>query len=218
MIRYTKEYIQALLDKYMDGETTLEEEDILTRYFRGKDIPQEWEDYRLLFQEIDSMRPQSKISGRWIGWCVAAAVMAGILFVTIPKSQTEHQNSESLVAEADTTKILQSGKSQEGIHRDNSRDSVFQQNPGSVPVIQQPTQTKKRSLRKLEPTIHDYDKAYALMAEAEQELQEGERQMEQAHLEIVEAQLAAYGYIPVTQEDGTIIYINEQTNYIAYEE
>ena len=28
MIRYTKEYIQSLLDKYMDGTTTLEEEDI----------------------------------------------------------------------------------------------------------------------------------------------------------------------------------------------
>ena len=33
-----------------------------------------------------------------------------------------------------------------------------------------------------------------------------------------DTQLAAYGYIPVMQEDGTIIYINEQTNYIAYEE
>ena len=50
MIRYTKTYIKDLLDKYMDGTSTLEEEDILANYFRGKDIPQEWEDYRLLFQ------------------------------------------------------------------------------------------------------------------------------------------------------------------------
>ena len=27
-----------------------------------------------------------------------------------------------------------------------------------------------------------------------------------------------YGFIPVKQEDGTIVYINEQTNDIAYEE
>ena len=73
-------------------------------------------------------------------------------------------------------------------------------------------------MRKPEPTIHDYDKAYALMAEAEQEQMEAERQIEQAQQEIVEARLAAYGYIPVMQEDGTILYINEQTNYIAYEE
>jgi hypothetical protein len=56
------------------------------------------------------------------------------------------------------------------------------------------------------------------MAQAEQERQEAERQIEQARMEIIEAQLAAYGYIPVKQEDGTIIYINEQTEYIAYEE
>ena len=70
----------------------------------------------------------------------------------------------------------------------------------------------------MEPTIHDYDKAYALMAQAEQERMEAERQIEQAQREIIEAQLAAYGYIPMMQEDGTIVYINEQKNYIAYEE
>ena len=58
------------------------------------------------------------------------------------------------------------------------------------------------------PTIHDVDKAYALMAQAKVE----------AEVEAIEAQLAAYGYVPVMQEDGTIVYINEQTNFIAYEE
>jgi hypothetical protein len=56
------------------------------------------------------------------------------------------------------------------------------------------------------------------MAATKQELQETERQMAQCQQEIIEAHLAAYGYIPVMQEDGTIIYMNEQTNYIAYEE
>ena len=64
----------------------------------------------------------------------------------------------------------------------------------------------------------DYDKAYALLAKAEQEVKDVERQMAQCQLEIVEAQLAALGYIPVMQEDGTIIYINEQQNLIAYED
>jgi len=81
-----------------------------------------------------------------------------------------------------------------------------------------PIQTKKRSIRKLKPTMHDYDKAYALMAQAEQEQRDVELQLEQAQQEIIEAHLAAYGFIPVKQEDGTIVYINEQTNDIAYEE
>ena len=56
------------------------------------------------------------------------------------------------------------------------------------------------------------------MAKAEQEQQEVEQMMAQCQQEIIEAQLAAYGFIPVKQEDGTIIYINEQINDIAYEE
>ena len=39
-----------------------------------------------------------------------------------------------------------------------------------------------------------------------------------AKLELFDAHMAAYGYVPVIQEDGTIIYINEQENLIAYEE
>ena len=66
--------------------------------------------------------------------------------------------------------------------------------------------------------MHDYDKAYALMAQAEQEQRDVERQLEQVQQEIIEAHLAAYGFIPVKQEDGTIVYINEQINDIAYEE
>ena len=68
----------------------------------------------------------------------------------------------------------------------------------------QPVQTKKRRLRKPEPTMTDIDKTYALMAEAEQE--------------VIEAQLAAHGYIPEMQEDGTIIYSHEQTELLSYEE
>ena len=64
----------------------------------------------------------------------------------------------------------------------------------------------------------DHDKAYVLMAQAEQEIRDVERQLAQCQQEIVEAQLAALGYIPVMQEDGTIIYIKEQQNLIAYED
>ena len=208
MIRYTKTYIKDLLDKYMDGTSTLEEEDILADYFRGKNIPQEWEDYRLLFQEIEAMKPQPKTSKRWIGWSVAAAIVAGILYVAVPRQQTIHQQADPLMAQSDT--IVQS-----------SEQAPIELAPDTMPKQKEqvlPIQTKKRSIRKLKPTIHDYDKAYALMAQVEQEQREVEQQMAQCQQEIIEAQLAAYGFIPVKQEDGTIVYINEQTNDIAYEE
>lgn len=43
--------IQDLLDKYMDGATSNEEEATLRKYFEehGNDIPEEWESYRALF-------------------------------------------------------------------------------------------------------------------------------------------------------------------------
>ena len=208
MIRYTKTYIKDLLDKYMDGTSTLEEEDILVNYFRGKDIPQEWEDYRQLFQEIEAMKPQPKTNKRWIGWSVAAAIVAGILYVAVPRQQTIHQQADPLMAQSDT--IVQS-----------SEQAPIELAPDTMPKQKEqvlPIQTKKRSIRKLKPTIHDYDKAYALMAQVEQEQREVEQQMAQCQQEIIEAQLAAYGFIPVKQEDGTIVYINEQINDIAYEE
>ena len=208
MTRYTKAYIKDLLDKYMDGISTLEEEDILADYFRGKDIPLEWEDYRLLFQEIEAMKPQPKTNKRWIGWSVAAAIVAGILYVAVPRQQTIHQQTNPLMAQSDT--IVQS-----------SEQAPIELVPDTMPKQKEqvlPIQTKKRSIRKLKPTMHDYDKAYALMAQAEQEQRDVELQLEQAQQEIIEAHLAAYGFIPVKQEDGTIVYINEQTNDIAYEE
>ena len=207
MIRYTKAYIKDLLDKYMDGTSTLEEEDILADYFRGKDIPQEWEDYRLLFQEIEAMKPQPKSNKRWIGWSVAAAIVAGVLYVAVPRQQTIQQ-TEFLMAQSDT--IVQSS---EQVPLEIAPDTMPKQKEEILPI-----QTKKRSIRKLKPTIHDYDKAYALMAQVEQEQREVEQQMAQCQQEIIEAQLAAYGFIPVKQEDGTIVYINEQINDIAYEE
>ena len=171
MTRYTKEYIAKLLDKYMDGTSTLEEEDILADYFHHGNVPEEWEDYRQLFSEIEAMKPQPKVKKRWIGWSVAASV--AVLFIAIMWQQTE-----TITVAPDTT---------------------IQQE-----VQPQPVQTKKRRLRKPKPTMTDIDKTYALMAEAEQE--------------VIEAQLAAHGYIPVMQEDGTIIYIHEQTELLSYEE
>lgn len=46
--------IQNLLDKYMDGATSNEEEATLRKYFEehGNDIPEEWESYRALFGYI----------------------------------------------------------------------------------------------------------------------------------------------------------------------
>ena len=54
MKAYTKAYIQSLLDKYLDGLTSLEEERLLGEYFRTQSVPPEWEDYREMFAWFDN--------------------------------------------------------------------------------------------------------------------------------------------------------------------
>lgn len=222
MIQYTKEVIEKLLQKYMDGTSTLDEEAILAQYFQGKNIPEEWLCYQQMFQEIEAMKPQPKTHRRWSVWGIAAAaVVIGVLYLAVPPRQTELVPAAPLTAQADTTAKQ---AAQSDVQSETRIDTVAAHPVMPVETPQQPVKkAKKRSMRKAEPTIHDYDKAYVLMAEAEQaktRMVEATAQVEQAKakMEIFNAQMAAYGYVPVMQEDGTIVYINEQENLIAYEE
>ena len=209
MIQYTKAYINELLNKFMAGSSTLEEEDILSQYFAQSHIPTEWEQYRLLFAELEAMKPAEQPKHRWLRWSVAAAVTLITLLTiwgSLSHSQNEQIMADNEVAQADSIIPVVT-------HEEVQTDTTHQQK--GKDVHEKP---KKQSLRKSQPTITDHDKAYALMAKMEQERLDAEQQLEQCQQEILDAQLAAYGFIPVKQEDGTIVYINEQTNYIAYEE
>lgn len=97
--------IQNLLDKYMDGATSNEEEATLRKYFEehGNDIPEEWESYRALFcyigfekmnlsqnlQEEETEIDKKEASrSRWLkyfGTSVAAAAIIAFLIVGIQK-------------------------------------------------------------------------------------------------------------------------------------
>ena len=209
MIKYTKEYIAKLLDKYMDGTSTLEEEDVLAHYFHSGNVPEEWEDYRQLFSEIEAMKPKRQ-NRRWAFWGVVAATVAGLLYMAVPSKQVDLQpDNAALTAKTDTARAIQ------------PRETEMDRKTDSVEIIRdepRPMQSRKRRLRKTEPTINDYAKTYTLMAEAAKGQQEAEEQITQCRQELIEARLLSLGYIPVEQEDGTILYINERTKYLAYEE
>ena len=192
----------------MEGMSTLEEEDTLHQYFTRSDVPAEWEDYRMLFAEIDSMRPTEKSRRRRWPWSVAAAVVAALVMFGVTQSLQKNRPEPGVTAQVE------------------EKDSVIipkavEARPDSTPMPkhqqQAPSSTKHR-LRKPQPTMTDYDKAYALMAEAAKEQQQVEQEMEQAQQEILHAQLKASGYVAIQQEDGTIIYTNEPKEYFAYEE
>ena len=97
--------IQNLLDKYMDGATSNEEEATLRKYFEehGNDIPEEWESYHALFsyigfeqmdlsqilkeeeKEIDKKEASRSRWLKYFGTSVAAAAIIAFLIVGIQK-------------------------------------------------------------------------------------------------------------------------------------
>lgn len=98
--------IQNLLDKYMDGATSNEEEATLRKYFEehANDIPEEWKSYRALFsyigfeqmnlsqilkeeeeKEIDKKEASRSRWLKYFGTSVAAAAIIAFLIVGIQK-------------------------------------------------------------------------------------------------------------------------------------
>ena len=57
-IIYNKNKIEPLLHKFMEGLTSIEEEEALGAYFRSEEnIPQEWEAYKKMFGYFDDGMP-----------------------------------------------------------------------------------------------------------------------------------------------------------------
>ena len=215
MIHYTKEYIGQLLERYMEGTSTLEEEDIIADYLKGNDVPEEWLPYQQMFQEIDDMRPKQR-SKRWIGWSIAAAIaIALVAYVSVLSQQTAQQPAAPLIAKSDSTSMKQE------IVIEKAKPDTVQEQPWQV----QPAKPQKRSRRKPQPTINDELKASILMAEtkrkqreAELQLMETEMRLQQEEVQAIMLQMKALGYVAVRHEDGTIYYINENEKDIVYEE
>lgn len=91
-----KEHISNLLERFMNGESTLAEEELLSRYFATHEVDAEWEPYKQMFAYFDSgmadeaqpaaakeaeQAPQPNVVRlRWLR--VAAAAVVALLLAT----------------------------------------------------------------------------------------------------------------------------------------
>ncbi len=108
--------ITQLIDKYFQGETTLEEEKELRQFFLQKDVPMQFQKYRPLFALLEKERASGlnndfdeqffqkmqttpkkprirSLSYRWIGAVAASAILALSLWWLYPQVETNATDS-----------------------------------------------------------------------------------------------------------------------------
>ena len=87
--------IEQLLQRFMDGLTSVEEEHRLGDYFRQNDVPEEWSAYKEMFAFFDEGMPQGRYDeprkqrnrrpvALWTAFVAVAAAVA-LFFIMLPK-------------------------------------------------------------------------------------------------------------------------------------
>ena len=214
MKRYSQHQIKALLDRFMDGQTTVEEEALLAEYFRSSDVPAEWEDYRLMFSYFDhgmegdlvpveQQRPTLTrlIGRRWWGIAAAACITAAIVATAVL-----HQ-PESTTTVPETPEIA----SNENTPIRETQDDASQQTTPEQPVETQNLASRAATGKTGHNRKNSHMSQRRLQAENAKLARENERlQRELADLKrrafIID--LEANGFRAVQDEDGSIVLID----------
>ena len=214
MKRYTQQHIQDLLDKFMNGLTTLEEEAALGDYFRTHEAPEEWEDYRQMFGYFDRgmegelITPQAQeqpfmrlMGRRWWGIAAAAAITTLIVGTTVlyhPTSTTQPVVAEVAQEEPQeqTTPI---GETQNFASLQTTPEQpVETQNLASQTAAVKTSHKRKSNVRRLRAEN-------AKLARENERLQ---RELADLRRRAFIIDLEANGYKTVMNEDGSIVLID----------
>ena len=231
MKRYTQQHIQDLLDKFMNGLTTLEEEAALGDYFRTHEVPEEWEDYRQMFGYFDRgmegelITPQAQeqpfmrlMGRRWWGIAAAAAITAVIVATVVlhnPASTTQPVVAE--VAQEETQeKATPIGETQEQatpIGETQNFASLHETEQSPETSITQPVETQNlasqtaavKTSHKRKSNVRRLQAENAKLARENERLQ---RELADLRRRAFIIDLEANGYKTVMNEDGSIVLID----------
>ena len=214
MKRYTQQHIQDLLDKFMNGLTTLEEEAALGDYFRTHEVPEEWDDYRQMFGYFDRgmegelITPQAQeqpfmrlMGRRWWGIAAAAAIAALIVGATVfyhPTSTTQPVVAE-VAQEEPQEKATPIGETQNFASLQTTPEQpVETQNLASQTAAVKTSHKRKSNVRRLQAEN-------AKLARENERLQ---RELADLRRRAFIIDLEANGYKTVMNEDGSIVLID----------
>ena len=203
MKRYSQQQIKALLDKFMDGQTSVEEEKALANYFRTHDVPAEWEDYRLMFDYFDRgmdgelLNPQAPVlplsrqmGRRWWGIAAAAAITAAVVgTVSLHRPSTITPQPPTVMAQTDN-------------------DTLVPPPVVEVSPQQLASAIPKRPLNPVHPVRPSTRHLQAENAKLTRENERLQRELEDLRRRAFIIDMEANGFRAVMNEDGNIVFID----------
>ena len=220
MNRISEKDIDALLLRFLDGHTTVEEERILERYFSQDDVPERLADYQTMFRwfaggmqgDVCVVR-QAKHRGtrkvRMLRWMAAAAVLLlGILtLTTVLKESHEPVITLQKQIEKPATPAV-------SVERSNEEPIEKMQKPKPMSIAKD----RKRKASNPKKTISDKVSMEMVMAENKklrEEMAEIEEEMAELRRQVIISQMETRGYRAVYMEDGSICFENSENQIIT---
>lgn len=201
MNAYTKEYIGQLLDRFMNGMTTLEEEVVLADYFRHSAVREEWTAYKEMFAYFDGGMKQEKSTRKGLRkvWLAAASIVAlGILtFMLWPRPE------QPSVAEVRKTVVPPPVK------QDSAKIA-----PAPVPAprsLRSNPRLMSKNEQRNRPLVHKEEALQKLEAENAQlkaQLESIQQEIEQIREQVFISEMQTRGYQAVYLEDGNIQFVS----------
>ena len=230
---YSKKYIEGLLEKFMKGETSLDEEKALNEYFSGAaDVPSLWRDYKALFESFDEGMPVEPASA------MATATEGGIFMKSHRSRNIMLAACMAGVAVGIALAVLAPKwhipKAEDSL-ASNIQDSSIAASEGTqvaAPIAQIPENISPEPVQALPKSSHVltrqvFSKPVAISGQAEEDVANEElvkqiRQQvikiaaRQAKAKILDAVLASQGLVRAEAENGEVVYvINNDENTIA---
>lgn len=101
-------HIESLLEQFMLGETTLEQERELSKYFAdSSSIPEDWNAYKEMFAYFDAGMPLMEKKPKWnitrpLWALVAVAAIAAIVIMVAPHFQRPSTNKQTTIPKSIT--------------------------------------------------------------------------------------------------------------------
>ena len=222
MKTYSKEHIEQLLTRFMEGTSTLEEEDLLARYFKEeKHLPEAWKAYREMFAMFDAERdkvntssmPKRKRQLPWY-WTVAAAItllaLVGIRLWNhedeeVPLAVQKTETVEKIQVETEPVVLPSQLELKEKVEL-----AVLPQTETSK-KLSKPKPKKVAPVQKRQMTREEVEEAIRILAEEnarlKAQLDSAQREINEVRRQVMMAEMQACGYLPVYQEDGSVEFV-----------